>query len=99
MIDVDGERLKDVIDGLEERGESVYLSIDKDVLAWADARTDWSQGVMRLDELLSLLDCFSGMDLAGVDICGGRTEAKGATEEDFAVNARADAALVDRFLR
>ena len=97
VIDVDGERLKDVVAGLAERGESVYLSIDKDVLEWADARTDWSQGVMRLNELLSLLDLFKGTDLAGVDICGGRTEAKGATEEDFAVNARTDAVLMGRF--
>src|SRR5438552_4054340 len=31
--------------------EPIYLSIDKDVLAAEEARTNWDQGVMRLDEL------------------------------------------------
>src|SRR5258705_409325 len=29
----------------------IYLSIDKDVLAREEARTNWDQGVMRFDEL------------------------------------------------
>ena len=77
-------------------GGRIYLSIDKDVLSRDDARTDWSQGEMRLERLLSILDLFRGADLAGVDICGGCTEAKGATQEDFAVNARTDDALLKK---
>ena len=81
--------LREVVRG----GGAFYLSIDKDVLSKEYARTDWSQGSMTLPQLLDLLDLLRGTRLLGVDLCGGLTEAKGASREDFAVNARTDAAL------
>lgn len=51
--------------------ETVYVSIDKDVLSPLDAATDWDHGSMRLDQLLRLLEAIaSAKRLAGVDICG-----------------------------
>ena len=74
----------------------VYVSIDKDVLSKEYARTDWSQGSMTLPQLLDLLDLLRGTRWLGVDICGVLTEVKGPSPEDFAVNARTDAALFDK---
>ncbi|MBQ9463397.1 MAG: arginase family protein [Bacteroidales bacterium] len=67
----------------------VYLSIDLDVLSKQFARTGWSQGGMKPDDLLSAIGSIaSGHNILGIDICGGLTAAKGARAEDFTVNAR-----------
>lgn len=51
--------------------DTVYISIDKDVLSPQDAATDWDQGSMRLDTLIRLLEAIaSAKRLAGADICG-----------------------------
>lgn len=51
--------------------ETVYVSIDKDVLSPLDAATDWDQGSLRLAALLRLLEAIAAAKrLAGVDICG-----------------------------
>lgn len=76
-------------------GENVYLSLDKDVLSYDFARTDWSQGELTLSGILRLIQVLQGRNVLGVDICGGLTEAKGASVADFSVNARTDAALLD----
>lgn len=65
--------------------ETVYVSIDKDVLSPLDAATDWDQGSMRLDTLLRLLEAIaSAKRLAGVDICGEYPAPAGAARQsDF----------------
>lgn len=78
--------------------ECVYLSIDKDVLSKEFARTDWSQGSMELPEMLLLLDILRSRKVTGADLCGGLSEAKGAVEADFEVNARTDWILIDKLL-
>lgn len=76
----------------------VYLSIDMDVLSGQFARTDWDQGVMTLDELLSAIGSIaSGHRILGIDVCGGLTAAKGARAEDFCINARTRTILADYF--
>ena len=50
---------------------------------------------MSLPDMLRLLQVLRGRKLLGMDICGGLTEAKGATERDFSINARTDAALLE----
>lgn len=78
---------------------AVYLSIDRDVLDWADARTDWDQGSMRLPVLLrDVKDLAERCRILGVDICGARPSGKGGTAEDFAVNRRTARELADLFL-
>jgi hypothetical protein len=72
----------------ERRGERVYVSLDKDVMDRAWARTDWSQGSNTLEEvkdwLGKLLD--GRMEIAAVDICGEMAPLKGATPEDLRIN-------------
>lgn len=52
-------------------GESLYISIDKDVLDTRSARTDWDQGLLTLDELKCILTLiFKHEHVLGVDICG-----------------------------
>lgn len=51
--------------------EAVWVTIDKDVLRSADAATNWDQGEMPLDALLTALRCLAAARrIAGVDICG-----------------------------
>ncbi|MCX7145370.1 MAG: hypothetical protein NT042_04010 [Sulfuritalea sp.] len=47
----------------------IYLSIDKDVLARGEARTNWDQGVMRVDELGETIRLLKGRIVAS-DITG-----------------------------
>lgn len=76
----------------------VYLSIDLDVLSPAFAHTDWDQGTMRLEELLSALRRLTTeRRVLGVDLCGGLTPEKGASPADEALNARTGEALWEVF--
>ena len=66
----------------------VYLSVDLDILSEEYARTDWDQGQMTLEELLSALSTLRDTRrILGVDLCGGLTPQKGASPEDLALNA------------
>lgn len=79
-------------------GLPVFLSIDLDVLSPAFARTDWDQGSMTLDELLSAARRIKAEHrVLGIDICGGITAAKGGTAEDRRINAGTRAALEKEF--
>ena len=67
----------------------VYLSIDMDIMPRQFARTNWDQGEMTPDMLLSAIDNFAaGHRIIGIDICGGLSIAKGAVAEDLAVNVK-----------
>lgn len=54
----------------------LYISIDKDVLCQEDADTTWSQGDMKLTEMLGYLRIIAekfqenGQEIIGIDICG-----------------------------
>lgn len=51
--------------------ESVYISIDKDVLCRDEAVTNWEQGTMTLSSLLACLhQLLSYKRVVGVDVCG-----------------------------
>lgn len=76
----------------------LYISIDKDVLSKEFASTDWDQGDMTLDTLLSLIKACMNLPhkgLIGVDICGGIPESKGGTPKDASLNALADKSIID----
>lgn len=47
----------------------IYLSIDKDVLSPEDVRTNWDQGVMRLEEMRELIALMRGRIIAS-DVTG-----------------------------
>ncbi len=49
----------------------VYLSIDKDVISRDEIVTNWDQGEMRRDELLSFVkELLETNEVIGIDICG-----------------------------
>ncbi len=50
----------------------VYISLDKDVLERKEAVTDWSQGGMRLSDILDFLEEAKelGIHFCGMDVCG-----------------------------
>ncbi|MBO4743761.1 MAG: hypothetical protein J5533_09030 [Bacteroidales bacterium] len=81
----------------EDSSLPVFLSLDLDVLSPAFARTDWDQGSMSLEELLSAIDrIMTAHRVLGVDVCGGITAAKGGTAEDRRINAGTRAVLEGR---
>lgn len=86
-IGVDGNCAVDA--SVLEGGLPVYISLDLDVLAAGEFVTDWNQGRMGADELVSLLRALTGSrNVIGVDICGGITCSKGANAEILASNAQ-----------
>lgn len=49
----------------------VYLSVDKDILSKEELNTNWDQGNVRVEELLSLAEvCLAGRKVLAVDLCG-----------------------------
>ena len=70
---VGGAAWDDFLDDLLGRlpTDDVWISIDKDVLAPADAVTNWDQGEMPLQALLGALSRIAAAKrIVGVDICG-----------------------------
>ena len=90
------EGIDDLVAALE--GKRVYLSVDKDVLDPAFARTDWSQGIYSLDTLKGWLDRLLGLDVVAVDVCGGLSPAQGAKPQDLRVNGETDVELQEWIL-
>ena len=82
------------------KGDRVYVSLDKDVMDRAFARTDWSQGTHTLEEVKEwlgrLLD--GRLRIAAIDICGELAPAKGATPEDNGVNLKTNKELQEYIL-
>lgn len=55
-------------------GKNVYISIDKDVLETNTSITDWDQGLLTLDDLLSFVGKLSAAtNVVGVDVCGDQS--------------------------
>lgn len=61
--------LESLASALSSCSDPIYLSIDKDVLAHEVVQTNWDQGVMRLDELESMIS-FLRQRLIGSDVVG-----------------------------
>ena len=83
----------DSLEALE--GKAVYVSIDKDVLDPAWARTDWSQGSLSLPALEALLgEVFDRAGrILGIDICGELPLSKGGHAEDQRINLQTNLSL------
>lgn len=63
--------VSDVRDKLPETQYPVFLSIDKDVVRREELVTNWDQGEMTKDELISFIkELFDRREVLGVDICG-----------------------------
>ena len=82
---------------LEGRGElPVYLSIDKDVLSRDDARTNWDQGEMSLEQMQEMIKQISReRKLLGVDICGEpqQESSRWLEAEELEINDKTNQAL------
>lgn len=73
-----------------------YLSIDKDVLCLEDARTNWDQGDMKLEEMEKMIkQVFQKRNVLGADICGENPQdtARMPAKEDLEINGRTNARL------
>ena len=70
----------------------LYVSVDKDILCKKDASTTWSQGDMRLSELMDFLEIvLQKQDVIGMDVCGECDP--DACSEDF-LNDHANEAIL-----
>ena len=75
--------------------EQLYISIDKDALSQNYSVSDWDQGNMQLDELLSVLvKVVVGRKLIGVDICA---DTSNPTDKSDEINLITNKALIDFF--
>ena len=76
-----------------EEKRPVYISLDKDVLNYSNARTQWSQGKMTFLELKQILTrLFSECDVLGMDICGESAEL--SNWEDVIINNKTNEKLL-----
>lgn len=51
--------------------DEIYISVDKDVLAYTDASTNWDQGNMKLEDLLNSINYMcNNYKILGLDVCG-----------------------------
>lgn len=74
----------------------VYLSIDKDVLCLEDARTNWDQGEMKLEDMEKMIkQVFQKRNVLGIDVCGENPQdtARMPAKEDLEINGRTNTRL------
>jgi len=86
-----------------DRRSGVYLSIDKDVLAREEARTNWDQGDLRVDDLMDAVASLRGR-LIACDITGEVSAARYAQRWKRVLSSldrqpRVDAALLSAWQR
>ena len=78
----------------------VYLSIDKDVFCLEDARTNWDQGEMKLEEMEEMIKLvFQKRNVLGIDVCGENPQdtAKLPSKEDLRINNETNNRLYEYF--
>ena len=83
-----------------EKELPVYLSIDKDVLCPEDARTNWDQGKMKLEEMGEMIkQMFQKRNVLGIDVCGENPQdtAKMPSKEDLRINNETNNRLYEYF--
>ena len=84
------DKAESVSSGEDDPGLPVYLSIDLDYLSPDAFRTNWNQGTESLDGLTrTLRGITGGRRVIGIDVCGGLTRSKGATDRDLEHNRKA----------
>lgn len=75
-----------------------YLSIDKDVLCLEDARTNWDQGEMKLEDMEKMIkQVFQKRNVLGIDVCGENPQdtARMPAKEDLEINGRTNTRLCE----
>ena len=82
--------------GLDPQSLPVFLSIDLDVLAPSEFRTNWDQGAMTFNDLLDTVgEIAANRRIIAIDICGGLTESKGAMSCELDLNRSQRQRLLD----
>lgn len=74
----------------------LYLSVDKDVLCSEDARTNWDQGEVTLDQMKKWIGmAFEARKVLGADICGENPQdtALPPKREELEINSRTNRSL------
>ncbi len=80
------ERVEIGLSGLAEDSNDIYISFDKDALSLEDARCDWDQGELRLEDTISLLqDIRSTHTIIGMDVCGEDSKWERAMEVESVI--------------
>ena len=70
-LDIDDSRVHMGLDELSADQYPIYISFDKDVLSEGDARCDWDQGEITLDDALGMLHKIAEKHkILGMDVCG-----------------------------
>ena len=91
-----GDKEVPYLKGSFDINRPLYISIDKDILSEDTCPTNWDQGEMSLEELLSLLRTEAeGRELLGIDICGGVPGNAGASEREIRLNQAVDISILD----
>jgi len=96
IVDETGAALKsacEIVGALHiDTSVPLYVSIDKDVLCPCCAVTNWDQGSMTTEKLLSIIAEISrNVVILGADICGGLTD---CNQRETAINAGTDKMLL-----
>ena len=91
-----GEQL--LLEFLEKDRElPLYIPVDKDVLRTSEARTNWDQGDLSLEQLFKWLElAFEKRKVLAVDICGENPPdtASAVSGENLEINARTNKKLL-----
>ena len=77
----------------------VYVSFDKDVLGWEEARTDWSQGSAVLQEVFECLDLMRPEAFLGMDVCGEGSKEQSSSPEVIRVNNDTNHKVQEYFIK
>lgn len=83
------------------KGRNLYISVDKDVLSEKDARTNWDQGTLSLEEGKELLRrAMEDNTVIGMDICGEPdwNMQGGMTGEEREINDRCNRTFCELWL-
>lgn len=84
------ERARESLPMMTDESDSVYVSLDLDALDENEFRTNWDQGRLSVKEVeQQLLAISRDKRIIGIDVCGGKTQNKGATPEEIALNRAA----------
>jgi hypothetical protein len=94
--------LRQMLETTEDAAQSIYISVDKDVLSRDELITNWDQGEMTLEELkegLSFLKAHYGENIVAVDVCGecAPDDPDAFSEKGFDAGNRINAAIMDAF--
>ncbi|WP_455538373.1 arginase family protein [Terrisporobacter sp.] len=74
----------------------IYISIDKDVINSKEAKTDWDQGSLTLDELKKIyISICKEHEIIGIDICGDTLQSNKILNNYNLINNKSNKKILD----